>query len=510
MATYRVALNDTPASIAMKLGHQGRAADLIAANPQKPSMIIDGLKTFRQMHINELLALPASWGARGSVAGVPQGLGAGKFVCHYAGDYKVCVQQLGPGEKNIAGVGAARIASVLPSGQQLSRNQALTSQNGQYHAILQNDGNFVVYAATPTSVVGWVPIWWTNTIGGFAAVRASMQADGNFVLYTAQGVPVWNTDTQGNGRCFLIMQNDGNLVLYNASNVALWSSRGGRINGVPRGVGRGLGDVNSDAAAIVALDPTTLCTPGNATIMAFQTDYTAADLGTALTVDGNYGSATQAALQQVLSATGGAGGTAPAACPAFATGGGTVTQAQVIAAANALIADSNLCMGGAQPPASNANVAAFQTAINGYQNSGLTVDGEYGPATFAALTGFAGMSGVTLSGTVPQACPNFTPGAPGTTATTGGGSTSTSSSSSTTTPILIGIVAIAAGVGAFYYLNQQKKGGASKTAAASKTAPKIAPKATAAHPALPAHAQHARVHTARHTPTHARHAAHRR
>jgi hypothetical protein len=77
------------------------------------------------------------------------------------------------------------------------------------------------------------------------------------------------------------------------------------------GLGRiGLGDPSTDgtAQAVVALDGTpALCTAGNAAVMAFQSSFNAAlaagsyatvvPLPTALTVDGQYGSATMTALQ---------------------------------------------------------------------------------------------------------------------------------------------------------------------------------------------------------------------
>lgn len=238
-----------------------------------------------------------------------------------------------------------------------------------------------------------------------------------------------------------------------------------------RGVGAfGLGDVNSDAAAVVALSPTDLCAAGNAAVMQFQTDWNAANPTlTQLTVDGKYGPATQTALQGVLTA--GAGGTAPAVCTAYASGGTTYTQAQLVALANAVIADSSICSG------VNANVSAFQTAYNSFTSSTLSVDGEYGPASFAAMNSVAAMAGVTLSGAIPAACPNFTPGSGTTTPPVTTSPTGTTTITNTTTtatssavPWVVGGLAVVAGVGMFYYLSKHHR-----------------PTATAAHPSLPAH-----------------------
>ena len=53
--------------------------------------------------------------------------------------------------------------------------------------------------------------------------RAIMQQDGNFVLYNATGNPAWATDTNGNPGARLVLQDDRNLVVYASSNRALWA-----------------------------------------------------------------------------------------------------------------------------------------------------------------------------------------------------------------------------------------------------------------------------------------------
>ena len=74
MATYRVQLNDTPASIAQRFtGSPAYAGQLIAANPQKARMVINGAQTWRSLRVGELINLPANWNVRGLAA--PQGLG---------------------------------------------------------------------------------------------------------------------------------------------------------------------------------------------------------------------------------------------------------------------------------------------------------------------------------------------------------------------------------------------------------------------------------------------------
>jgi LysM repeat protein len=102
----------------------------------------------------------------------------------------------------------------LQKGEKLEVGQSLTSTNGAYNVILQDDGNLVLYT-------GETAVWSTGT-NGQAVVRAEVQDDGNFVLYTSEK-PVWHSDTKGAKDVRLILQDDRNLVLYGSDGPA-WSS----------------------------------------------------------------------------------------------------------------------------------------------------------------------------------------------------------------------------------------------------------------------------------------------
>ena len=110
---------------------------------------------------------------------------------------------------------AAASPSTLSMYGSLGQGQSLMSPNGQYVAVLQGDGNMVVYG--PRGAV-----WSSGTMnrGGSTFV---VQGDGNVVLYRSGGVPVWATGTSSTSPVQIVLQNDGNFVLYNATQ-ALWSS----------------------------------------------------------------------------------------------------------------------------------------------------------------------------------------------------------------------------------------------------------------------------------------------
>jgi hypothetical protein len=102
----------------------------------------------------------------------------------------------------------------LQKGEKLEVGGKLTSSNGAYDVILQDDGNLVLYA-------GDTAVWSTET-NGQKVERAEVQEDGNFVLYTAEK-PVWASETKGAKDVRLIIQDDRNLVLYGFDGVA-WTS----------------------------------------------------------------------------------------------------------------------------------------------------------------------------------------------------------------------------------------------------------------------------------------------
>jgi hypothetical protein len=127
-----------------------------------------------------------------------------------------------------------------------------TANKGVVRAVMQSDGNLVLYNSNGQAV-------WAAATNGPGATRLVMQHDGNLVMQR-DGTPIWHTATSRFGstgnrtnyildrghvllpgqalytpdRKFrLIMQHDGNLVLY-SPNRATWASNTG---GTPRGAG---------------------------------------------------------------------------------------------------------------------------------------------------------------------------------------------------------------------------------------------------------------------------------
>jgi len=116
----------------------------------------------------------------------------------------------------------AQSSDRLNVGQKLLIGQELKSPNGRFSLRMQHDENLVLY---DTGVAGTMSrfLWASNT-AGTGANYAIMQPDGNFVLYTSENRPVWASDTYASGGLVIILQNDANLVVYRADDAAVWAS----------------------------------------------------------------------------------------------------------------------------------------------------------------------------------------------------------------------------------------------------------------------------------------------
>lgn len=108
--------------------------------------------------------------------------------------------------------------SYLTTGQYLSPGEFLVSPNGYALAILQGDGNFVVYKGSgPEDIQNllWAT-WKTAGIGNYFSI---MQGDGNFVVYKGRGPSdnqgyLWGTQAiASGGDFFALLRDDGDFVV---------------------------------------------------------------------------------------------------------------------------------------------------------------------------------------------------------------------------------------------------------------------------------------------------------
>ncbi|WP_176451753.1 CHAP domain-containing protein [Enemella dayhoffiae] len=119
----------------------------------------------------------------------------------------------------------------LTAGRELKAGQSLLSGDGRFSAVMQADGNFVVYERGIRSL-------WGSGTAGTGANRIVMQTDGNLVVYAPSGAK-WATGTAPASDASLGMQTDGNLVLRSRGGLPLWTSFGGRGPFSQQAVGTG-------------------------------------------------------------------------------------------------------------------------------------------------------------------------------------------------------------------------------------------------------------------------------
>ncbi|MGW4381913.1 glycoside hydrolase domain-containing protein [Kitasatospora sp. NPDC004531] len=135
-------------------------------------------------------------------------------------------------DANYLDVTSKASGNTLKPGQRLASGQSLTSDS--MTLTMQADGNLVAYLKAGT---GSRPLWSTNTYGN-AGAYAVMQDDGNLVIYRADGGPgnggaLWATTTASAG-AYATLQDDGNFVVYRQGGGqgtgALWASYTGALS----------------------------------------------------------------------------------------------------------------------------------------------------------------------------------------------------------------------------------------------------------------------------------------
>lgn len=120
--------------------------------------------------------------------------------------------------------------SRLKSESKLYQGQCLISKSKNYYAVLQSDGNFIVYVSChfhPKNI-----LWSSNTTGsGLNPYYLYCEKSGNLTLFDSKGKSLWATHTTNNGSppYELVMQDDGNLVFLDSTMKVLWSTNTKRI-----------------------------------------------------------------------------------------------------------------------------------------------------------------------------------------------------------------------------------------------------------------------------------------
>jgi RHS repeat-associated protein len=115
------------------------------------------------------------------------------------------------------------IGTYLTVNQRINANQCIVSPHGQYMLYMGPDGNFFIY-----DIAHAAGTWGPGTYGHPGAY-AILQTDGNFVVYDVNGTALWNSGTNGTYAERLDMNDDGRILIWKSA----WNSgtSNGQFNG---------------------------------------------------------------------------------------------------------------------------------------------------------------------------------------------------------------------------------------------------------------------------------------
>lgn len=117
----------------------------------------------------------------------------------------------------------------LTRGEMMKVGESLTSSNGQYIFVYQNDGNLVIYS----NITG-KPLWDSGTVGTPLGT-CGLRDDGSLTIqYFMGSVPITPFSTHTGftmldpfgkkAGSLLVVENDGNVAIYNSENTAVWAT----------------------------------------------------------------------------------------------------------------------------------------------------------------------------------------------------------------------------------------------------------------------------------------------
>jgi hypothetical protein len=104
----------------------------------------------------------------------------------------------------------------LKDGEELTAGQRIFSPDEQYELYMETNGDLVLNG--PTGV-----LWTSKTTG--TGNYAILQSDGNFVIYTAAHKALFASGTDKDAGDDAVLQNDGNFVIYTSAGKAAYATK---------------------------------------------------------------------------------------------------------------------------------------------------------------------------------------------------------------------------------------------------------------------------------------------
>ena len=124
---------------------------------------------------------------------------------------------------------------VLNTGDQLNRNGSFVTPSNEHQLILQDDGNLVLYQLAGDDPNGKKYVVWASNTYGQNSQYAIMQPDGNFVIYGPDNPPnaLWASGTNGQGTAPYTLEitedltpDGAELQIVDSNGSGLWTAPG--------------------------------------------------------------------------------------------------------------------------------------------------------------------------------------------------------------------------------------------------------------------------------------------
>ena len=107
------------------------------------------------------------------------------------------------------------------SARLLLAGQSVRSGSGRYRLTYQSDGNLCLHDDDERAAT------WSSNTSGTSPGEAILQTDGNFVVYDGLNQPRWASNTVGRGGTYFRVGDDGTFRVFNPQGQQVWTASGG-------------------------------------------------------------------------------------------------------------------------------------------------------------------------------------------------------------------------------------------------------------------------------------------
>ena len=116
----------------------------------------------------------------------------------------------------------------VPENHLIYENERIWSSKCEFTAVMQTDGNFVLYSYQLNTTADPISLWSSGTDHQTQEVYFHPQSDGNLVIYIeSTHTAIWQSSTahKGTPPYTLVLQDSGNLAWYDNTSAIIWQTQ---------------------------------------------------------------------------------------------------------------------------------------------------------------------------------------------------------------------------------------------------------------------------------------------